>query len=71
MNESQYSPQYVLSYKHTKKRSLDCPRKRFISKILQATTDESPMHEIEEEEFKLLSSLHHTVKRIQAGCALP
>jgi hypothetical protein len=49
MDHSRF-PRYMLSYEPTGKGSLGRPRKRWISQIWEAATDESPMHEVEEEE---------------------
>jgi len=44
------SPLYMLPYKAAGKRSLDRPRKRWMSQISGPAKDESPMNEVEEEE---------------------
>jgi hypothetical protein len=39
----------MLSYKPTEKRSLGRPRRRWMSQIWGAATDESPVHEVEDQ----------------------
>jgi len=62
MDHSRF-PRYMLSYKPTGKRSLGRPRKRWISQIWGAATDESPMHEAEED-----SNVSHIITFIHPSC---
>jgi hypothetical protein len=61
-------PWYMLSYKPTGKRSLGCPRKRWISQIWGATMGKSPVREVEEEEKNIWVKVTVPQHRTRFAC---